>query len=141
MTPLFSSEDCNCFALRQAARFVTQLYERHLDPIGITPAQFSILIKLARRPNLTMVELSESMVMDRTTLVRALKPLQRLGLLKTDAAEHDSRARIFSLSEQGEQTLEQAVVAWRVAQKEFESKFGESRAKALRGELFSMTAD
>ena len=32
MTKRVTREECNCFALRQAARFVTQLYERHLAP-------------------------------------------------------------------------------------------------------------
>ena len=82
-----SSDECNCFALRQAARYVTQLYERHLGQVGVTPAQFTILAKLSRQSNLMMIDLADEMVMDRTTLVRALKPLQRDGLLTADAAE------------------------------------------------------
>lgn len=135
-----SYDECNCFALRQAARFVTQIYERHMGQVGVTAAQFSILAKLSRKPHLTMVELADSMVMERTTLVRALKPLQRDGLVKSEASEHDGRTFMFSLSKAGEETFEQAVIAWRAAQDEFESKFGKTRAKALRGELFDVTA-
>ncbi|KXU85158.1 MarR family transcriptional regulator [Paraburkholderia monticola] len=134
-----SYDECNCFALRQAARHVTQIYERHLGSVGLTAAQFTILAKLARAPNLPMAELAEAMVMERTTLVRAMKPLQRDGLVLAEAADHDNRTLLFSLTEKGETTFDQASVAWRAAQEEFEKQFGRARAKTLRAELFSIT--
>jgi DNA-binding MarR family transcriptional regulator len=134
-----SYDECNCFALRQAARYVTQIYERHLAQVGMTAAQFTIMAKLARQPESTMLELSEQMVMDRTTLVRALKPMQRDGLVVAQPSEQDSRTFVLSLSAAGEKAFDQAVLAWRAAQDEFEKKFGRARAKALRAELFSMT--
>ncbi len=140
MNKPISQDDCNCFALRQAARYVTQIYERHLGQVGLTAAQFTIIAKLARKPDLTMMDLADLMVMERTTLVRALKPLQRDGLVVSEASEHDGRTYLLSLSEAGQQIFEQAAAAWRDAQEEFETKFGRARAKALRAELFSMTA-
>ncbi|MBB5464569.1 DNA-binding MarR family transcriptional regulator [Paraburkholderia sp. Clong3] len=134
-----SYDECNCFALRQAARHVTQMYERHLGSVGLTAAQFTILAKLARTPNLPMAELADAMVMERTTLVRAMKPLQRDGLVLAEAADHDNRTLLFSLTEKGKTTFDQASVAWRAAQDEFEKKFGRARAKTLRTELFSIT--
>ncbi|HTJ94070.1 MAG TPA: MarR family winged helix-turn-helix transcriptional regulator [Pararobbsia sp.] len=135
-SPLY--DECNCFALRQAARYVTQLYERHLAPVGLTAAQFSLLAKLARRGDWTMVELAESMVMDRTTLVRAMKPLQRDDLIVTGSAAHDTRTHVFNLSDAGRKKFGEARELWRVAQTEFEDTYGESRAKALRKELFAV---
>ena len=135
-----SPEHDDCFAVRQAARHLSQLYERHLSAAGLTPTQFSILGALGRASSLTMAELARSMVMERTTLVRALKLLQRDGLVISEPSEHDGRTYLFSLSGAGKETFAQAAVAWRAAQDEFESKFGRSRAKALRAELFNMTA-
>jgi DNA-binding MarR family transcriptional regulator len=139
MNKSIARDDCNCFALRQAARYVTQIYERHLAEVGLTAAQFTILSKLSRQPDRTMADLSESMVMERTTLVRALKPLQRDGLITAKSAEHDARAQVFRLSESGEKIWEQAVIAWSNAQQEFEAKTGAAKAKALRAELFNLT--
>ncbi|KWE56633.1 MarR family transcriptional regulator [Burkholderia ubonensis] len=130
---------CNCFALRQATRFVTQIYERHLSPLGVTPAQFSIMAILSRRPDVLMSDLADALVMDRTTLLRALKPLQRDGLLEAGASEHDARAHALNLTKLGQRTFGRAKRAWQAAQDEFEAQFGEGRAKALRDELFSMT--
>jgi len=134
-----SYDECNCFALRQAARRVTQIYERHLGAVGLTAAQFTILAKLARKPSLPMADLADAIVMERTTLVRAMKPLQRDGLVIAESAEHDSRTFVFSLTKKGETTFNRAAVAWRAAQDEFEKKFGPARAKALRAELFGIT--
>ena len=39
-------EPCNCLALRQAARHVTQFYDQYLVPTGVRTTQFSILAKL-----------------------------------------------------------------------------------------------
>lgn len=134
------AQACNCLALRQAARFVTQLYERHLAPVGVTAAQFSIMANLSHRPGLLMSELADRLVMDRTTLLRALKPLQRDGFVAAAASEHDARAHALSLTKLGERTYAQAKVAWQAAQDEFETQFGQGRAQALRDELFSLTA-
>ncbi|KWI87389.1 MarR family transcriptional regulator [Burkholderia ubonensis] len=130
---------CNCFALRQATRFVTQIYERHLSPLGVTPAQFSIMAILSRRPDVLMSDLADALVMDRTTLLRALKPLQRDGLVAAGASEQDARAHALNLTKLGKRTFGHAKRAWQAAQDEFEAHFGEGRAKALRDELFSMT--
>ncbi|KVV55098.1 MarR family transcriptional regulator [Burkholderia territorii] len=140
MNDIQMAQACNCLALRQAARFVTQLYERHLAPVGVTPAQFSIMANLSRRPGLLMSELADTLVMDRTTLLRALKPLQRDGFVAATASEHDARAHALRLTKLGERTYAQAKVAWQAAQEEFETQFGRERAKALRDELFSLTA-
>jgi DNA-binding MarR family transcriptional regulator len=132
-------DECNCFALRQAARYVTQIYERHLQPVGLTGAQYTLLAKLARRKDWTMAELAESMVMDRTTLVRAMKPLQRDALIVTGTAEDSPRTHVFNLSDAGRERYLTARGLWRHAQAEFENAFGDSRAKALRKELFAVS--
>ncbi|AOJ77726.1 MarR family winged helix-turn-helix transcriptional regulator [Burkholderia ubonensis] len=129
---------CNCLALRQAARFVTQLYERHLAPVGVTAAQFAIMANLSHRPEQRMSELADTLVMDRTTLLRALKPLQRDGLVAAGASEHDARAHALSLTAAGRRTYARAKIAWQAAQDEFEAQFGRARAKALRSELFGV---
>ena len=79
-------EDCNCFAVRSAARHVTQLYDQLLAPAGLRVTQFSILAKLKRRGPLTINALADDMVMDRTTLGRNIRPLERDGLISVEAA-------------------------------------------------------
>ena len=125
MTKRITREECNCFALRQAARFVTQLYERHLSQADVTAAQFTILSRLAGRPDATAAELSDDLVMDRTTLVRALQRLQR--------------TLVYRLSAAGVRRYDKAHALWLDAQAEFEQHLKRDRAKALRVELFALT--
>ncbi len=68
MTP--TTADCNCFAVRSAARHVTQLYDQFLAPLGLRGNQFSILAKLDRLGPMTINALAEAMITDRTTLAR-----------------------------------------------------------------------
>src|ERR1700756_1159387 len=86
-------EDCNCFAVRSAARHVTQLYDQLLAPIGLRVTQFSILAKLKRLGPLTINALAKQMVMDRTTLGRNILPLERDGLIGVSASVGDGRAK------------------------------------------------
>ena len=58
-----SFPECNCLALRQAARHVTQFYDQHLAPTGLRTTQFSILAKLKRLGPLTINALARELVM------------------------------------------------------------------------------
>ena len=140
MNPI-SSETDDCFAVRQAARHISKLYERHLSKVGITPTQFSILSMLNRNPKSTMVQLADALVMDRTTLVRILKPLLRDGLVVAPPEERLSRRLRLMLTEKGHDRLEQATAHWRAAQANFEVVFGREQAVNLRNELFRITRD
>jgi DNA-binding MarR family transcriptional regulator len=135
-TPTLTS--CNCFAVRQAARQVTKLYERHLADVQLTSAQFSILGALGEGGPMTMGDLSGVMVMDRTTLLRAMKPLQREGLLKSTSSPEDPRQLVFSLSLAGERKLKQALPLWNKAQGEFEAEVGPREAARLRRSLLAL---
>ena len=136
-----SPEHDDCFALRQASRYISQLYERYLSEVEITPTQFSILGALQAGGNLTMIELAQAMVMDRTTLVRALRPLLR-GQLVANAPGRRSKGRLqLVLTDGGRVKLVEASAYWRAAQDEFERKFGAGEAAQLRHELFRITRD
>src|SRR5271163_1458970 len=85
------SEECNCLAVRQAARHVTQFYDQTMAPVGLRISQFSILAKLQRLGPLTVNALAAEMVMDRTTLGRAIQPLVRQRLVAIDRRDTDRR--------------------------------------------------
>ena len=136
-----SPENDDCFAIRQAARHISQLYERHLSEADVTPTQFSILTALRDGANLTMVELAQAMVMDRTTLVRALRPLLRNGLIADEPDGQGTRRLQLVLTACGHARLAEAMGHWLAAQNEFERKFGPQQAAMLRLELFRLTRD
>lgn len=139
-TPL-GTEDCNCSAVRAAARHVSQFYDQFLSPTGLRVTQFSILAKLKRRGPLTINALAEDMVMDRTTLGRNIQPLERDGLIRIETAPFDRRAKELHLTKIGEKRLQAALVAWAKAQARFEERFGTRRSAELRTLLRAVVAN
>jgi DNA-binding MarR family transcriptional regulator len=131
---------CNCFALRQASRHVTQVYDRHLAKEGLRATQFSVLLTLSRLDRISINELAKAMVMDRTTLGRAVRPLERDGLLTIGPGD-DGRTRSLSLTLAGATRLKAAAGRWREAQQEFETAFGSREAADLRSTLRRVIAE
>jgi DNA-binding MarR family transcriptional regulator len=140
MPVLTSNEECNCFAVRAAARHVTQFYDQFLTPTGLRTTQFSILAKLKRLGPLTINTLADEMVMDRTTLGRNILPLERDGLIRIEATSSDRRAKELHLTKTGQKRLQVAHERWSEAQARFETTFGPRRAAELRKMLRAVVA-
>ena len=135
-----SFPECNCLALRQAARHVTQFYDQHLAPTGLRTTQFSILAKLRRLGPMTINALARELVMDRTTLGRTMLPLERDGLIAITDGTVDRRSKELAVTKTGAERLQRAAKRWVEAQKEFEKRFDARRAADLRGLLSAVVA-
>jgi DNA-binding MarR family transcriptional regulator len=133
-------ELCNCLALRQAARHVTQFYDGYLAAAGLRATQFSILVRLRRLGPMTINALAEQMVMDRTTLGRNIKPLEREGLIVTRTGEKDRRSKEMHLTPAGAARVRAGEKAWAAAQQRFEQVFGRKRASDMRTMLRDVAA-
>lgn len=132
-------ESCNCLALRQAARHVTQFYDQFLAPAGLRATQFSILARLRRLGPMTISALAAELVMDRTTLGRNLQPLEREGLVVVVPGRTDRRSREVRLTDTGAERLQTAIEGWVKAQAGFEAVFGEQRSSELRALLHAVS--
>src|SRR5215831_2848043 len=109
-------EECNCLAVRQAARHITQFYDQFLAPSGLRTTQFSILAKLRRLGPVTINALAAEMVMDRTTLGRNILPLERDGLIAVEQGSLDRRSKELRVTEEGAARLRTAMKGWARAQ-------------------------
>ena len=130
---------CACFNLRKATRVITQHFDESLKPSGLLITQFTILVAVAMAKAGTINELAERLVMDRTTLTRNLKPLEREGWLKSEPGQ-DQRTRVMSLTAHGEAALAKAFPLWQQAQSEVEQRLGPQRMNALLAHLVATTA-
>jgi DNA-binding MarR family transcriptional regulator len=133
-------ELCNCLAVRQAARHITQFYDQCLAPSGLRTTQFSILAKLRRLGPITINALAADLVMDRTTLGRNILPLQREGLIAVIRGRVDHRSKELTVTEAGAERLRAAVKGWVEAQSRFEAVFGADRTAELRALLHAVSA-
>ena len=124
--------------MRQAARYVTQLYDRHLAASGLRTSQYGILAKLKRHGPMAINELAAELVIDRTTLGRNIRPLERDGLITITPGQSDRRVKELCLTPSGEDRLNETRGAWAAAQRSFESGFGPARSAELRGLLHAL---
>jgi DNA-binding MarR family transcriptional regulator len=125
---------CHCLAARRHARLLTRLYDRYLSAANLTVSQFSTLALINEHPRILIADLAEVMVMERTTLVRALKPLQSEGYIASHAEGPRSAIKL-SLSAQGRAKLKEAEPHWKAAQREREDQIGEASAVLIRNSL------
>jgi len=129
---LSSSRRCHCSALREAARYVTLLYDRHLAAADLSSTQFSILTRLKELGPTTISALAQALVMDRTTVGRNILPLQRRRLIVVKRGESDARRKELHVTAAGLARLEAGFDGWATAQAQFEGTLGAERASQLR---------
>jgi DNA-binding MarR family transcriptional regulator len=136
------NDPCRCYALaaRKNARHLSRLYDRWLAPAELSISQFSILALLDVHGQLKITELADMLSMERTSLVRALNPLQTAGWV---VAERPDSGRSFDvkLSGRGHKKLAQALPLWKSAQAAFERQVGRDRAVRLRDEILELNSE
>ena len=132
---------CNCLALRQAARHVSQFYDQFLAPHGLRTTQYSILARLQRRGTMSINVLAAELVMDRTTLGRNILPLQREALISISPGRVDRHSKELRLTKAGAERCRAALKAWRQAQAQFEAAFGRKCAETLRALLHDVATN
>jgi DNA-binding MarR family transcriptional regulator len=122
---------CFCSSLRKAARIITALYDGALSPTGLTAAQFQLLRILCRIDRPTISGIAEVTGLDRSTLGRNVRVLERGGLVRL-ALGMDERTHIIDISDEGRQRMEIAVPLWEAVQERVSTRFdGKIRDQAL----------
>jgi DNA-binding MarR family transcriptional regulator len=121
---------CVCAAIRRASRTVTQHYQRHFRGTGLLGTQFSMLTVLIRGGPMPMGRMAKLLGVERTTLTRNLKPLERKQWIKIEG-EADGRVRFVSITPKGRAVAKAALPAWRKAQASVGPKIKEMRLVEL----------
>jgi len=129
------SGGCTCLRLRKVSRGVSQIYDRHLEPFGLTVTQYGVLGHLATFGSISIGELAERLVMDPTTLTRNIRPLLRRGLVAVRPHRRDRRLRLLNLTAGGRKAFTRAKPGWLRAQRHIEQVFGEMETPALHAAL------
>lgn len=128
------SQHCIDFNLRKATRAITQFYDSKIKNSGITVTQHTLLTIIKMIQPITITKLSETAVMDRTTLARNLKLLEKKSLVKINPGQ-DRRERLVSLTKLGKKTQTKSLPLWEDAQAELLSNFGNKNWKRVKNEL------
>jgi DNA-binding MarR family transcriptional regulator len=125
---------CYCVKVRRVARIVTAYYDKVLAPSGLTVNQYSLLVNLEKLGESNVSELANYVGLERTTLVRNIKPLLERGYAQ-DASRPEARDCRLSVTAIGRGLLSVATPLWKKAQKGIDDKIGAGNIKILN-ELF-----
>jgi DNA-binding MarR family transcriptional regulator len=122
---------CVCVNLRRAARAMTALYDQALADSGLKITQFSLLRAVQRGEPIAIGVLAELLELDRTTLARNLRPLERDRLVELSGGD-DQRVTEVSLTAAGNAAIAAALPLWRNAQSQIGARLGSERVEQLR---------
>ena len=121
---------CLDYNLRKASRIAAQHYEQVMKPCGLRNTQFSLLVATCLMDKPLINDLANALMMDRTTVSRNIKPLERDALLEIIPGQ-DRRSRHIQLTETGRQRLMEAIPLWQLAHQSLRQKIGEGEAQQL----------
>ena len=129
------AQGCICFNIRKSARAITQLYEEALRPTGLRATQFTLLVATRVMGTATISGLAKGLVMDRTTLTRNMKPLEKQGFIRIMPGKEDRREREVTLTLAGQEILSEALPLWKSVQQSVVKLLGQNRATRLLKDL------
>lgn len=133
------SSPCHCINVRRASNAITAFYDEKLKPYNLTVNQFSLLRYLNFLGTISVSDLSLEIRLDRSTLVRTLKPLEERGLV-TDISESGARNRQLQLTKKGIELLNKAEPIWLETQQFIDKYIGSDDIKSLK-RIFSKIED
>jgi DNA-binding MarR family transcriptional regulator len=106
------------------------VYDRTLAPCGLRVTQYSLLSHLATQRAWTLAALAEAMDMERTTLLRNLRPLVSSGWVRVQARPN-TRKQEVTLTPSGRAKRAQARSLWRIAQNAVAATLGPAEVQRL----------
>lgn len=121
--------------LRKASRRVSQIYDRSLEPFGLTVTQYSLLSYLHAFDGISIGMLADKLVMDPTTLTRTVRPLERQGYVVLAPDPNDRRSRCLRLTRTGRAILSLAKPAWARAQRHIDKALSDAGVPQLNATL------
>ena len=130
---------CACTTVRRASRVLARAFDAALEHAGLSVTQLAVLRAIQRHANEPLTRVAEDLGMDRTSLYRAVTPMQRDGWL-TITAGADARSRTAAFTPLGLRILEAADAPWGHLQTDIINRFGREKWAALVSELDRLAA-
>ncbi|AOH87179.1 MarR family transcriptional regulator (plasmid) [Sphingomonas panacis] len=123
--------NCYCARLRAAARRIGSVYDEALEPDGINVAQYSLMSVIQRRQPVSLTELGRAAELERSTIGRNVRVLERAELVEVGRGDGDHREAAVSLSRRGAEVLVSARSRWDACQQAIEARLGADKVSAF----------
>lgn len=115
--------ECMAYNLKKATRAVQSLFDNAFKTIGLEGTQYTVLAHIYVSEPITLSKLANMMSVDRTTLGRNLKPLEKKGLIEIKTGD-DRRAKLIKLTKNGREVLAQAQPIWKEVHEDIKRLLG-----------------
>lgn len=129
---------CYCSLLRSATRKISSIYDEALSPLGINVAQFSLLRAIERLQPVSLTDLAHDAQLDRSTIGRNVRVIERMDLVEMRRGDVDHREAIVMLTPIGTELLKNAGPVWDECQQAMELRLGAVKITALEEILRSI---
>jgi len=126
-----SNDTCHCILLRKATRKVSSYYDEALAPLGVNIGQFSLLRNIRRMEPVSLTDLAHKVELDRSTVGRNAKVLERMELIAIGHGE-DQREAVLTIAPKGREILEKGAPLWDGVQDDIEARLGQEKARQLQ---------
>jgi DNA-binding MarR family transcriptional regulator len=110
------------------------MYDLAMQESGIRSTQFALLVGIAKLQPVTMSALAKVLMLDRSTLTRSLRLLEKERMIKI-SKRAAMRQRFLKLTHSGEKALYRSLPLWRAAHARFVEAVGGDYWLKLRNEL------
>ena len=121
--------------IRRLHQLSTQVFVQRTQAAGfdLTPVQFAALDAIGHHPGTDQATVAEMIAYDRATIGGVIERLEQKGWVDRVVSERDRRARVLSLTAEGERILAALVPVVRDLQDEILASLGEAdRARFLK---------
>jgi DNA-binding MarR family transcriptional regulator len=122
---------CFCTNLRLATRRVSAIYDAALAPLGVNIAQYFLLRTLDDHMAMNLTELGQRAELDRSTVGRNVRVLERMGLAVSGRGDKDQREAVVSLTTSGSALVRDALPIWERCQQDMASRLGADKLGTL----------
>lgn len=114
---------------------MTAAYDAALAPLGINIGQYALLKAVARNQPVSLTALGHAMELDRSTIGRNARVLERLDLITSERGEADQRAALLRMTRRGDTLLNRAFPLWEACQRDLEGRLGGGKLATLEAIL------
>ena len=126
--------------IAETSRTMRRYYDRGVAALGVTTAQWRVLLRLAREPGLKQVELAERLDVEPITACRIVDRLEEAGLVERQRDPDDRRAwRLALTAKAGPLVTRLGAIAEDMSSQAF-AELSATEIEALRGYLARIRA-
>ena len=95
------------FLISDVSRLLRRVYDRRVEPLGLTRAQWRVLVHVYRREGVSQTALAQVLEIEKPTLGKLVDRLEQKGWVERRIEVRDQRTRRLVITEQARPLIDQ----------------------------------